>query len=546
MRIRAGKISLKRNKGRLGELLLPVCIMAMLLLLLAAYVFRANQKISLHNVKTASLPAFSVKGVLDGSYQDGWMKWFNDNYWGRAVTVKLHNQIQYSVFRDGNGDWLLGKDGMIYSGDNALKYSAGGIVESQDQSVFDDYAKQVAYFQSELSKYNKDFVYLLTPWKVEIYPEMISWRHRLLASNYVGYGETNRDKIIKAFEKYGVHFYDMTNDILRLRDTADYEVFSKTGHHWTLTAVANEMSPLFDRIQAFAPHISFPSVTVTGVKDELYETDMDVYDNENVFFGKLSEEYISPSISYSDMSPNKVYIYGTSMCAQILDALAQDEKYRAFDEVTFQERFVRSRIVNDGGRTETYYRNTDPPSVADTMAHIRDSDLIIMESGALTGTDEKAHLKFLEYVNKNIGKLNYNLGDDLLKYTVDSAGASWINFYGLEPWGRWSKGDSTVVLHGNALKDASSDIEVFMTLRSYHAERLVDVLVNGCVVAALQAEQEPLNYAFDIPASLIQEGENSIELSLHGELYSPYEVGESQDKRYLGLGITSMALEAEY
>ena len=46
-----------------------------------------------------------------------------------------------------------------------------------------------------------------------------------------------------------------------------------------------------------------------------------------------------------------------------------------------------------------------------------------------------------------------------------------------------------------------------------------------------------------IPAGIVRPGENTIEFSVSGPVYSPKETGESDDIRYLGLGIESLVLE---
>lgn len=386
--------------GSFERTVLPIGLFGFLLVLFVSFLLRIGDRGTLVGVQLMTMPEFTLSGFVDGSYQSNWGKWLNDNFCGHTFVVKCHNQLQYSVFKDGNGDWGLGKDYMIFSRGNAMNYTMGERSWIADQAAFDEYAESVYSLQEKLREQGKDFIYLLTPMKVEIYADQLSWNYRLVAGKYLGKRENNRDRLIAAFMKYGVNYYDMTDDFVQMRAEADYEVFPKTGHHWSLTAVAYEMNTLFEKISPMTPNIHYPCVDVISLRDEVYFTDVDIYNSENIFKGVLCDRYTYPDIQYTQKSDANVYIFGTSMSCGVMDALAVDEQNQAFNELVYQSYFTYKVIADENGKSVQTYQESDSPDTLQIMEHIQNSNLIIMESPAIAGIME-THTKFLNYLNQN-------------------------------------------------------------------------------------------------------------------------------------------------
>lgn len=528
---------------KISRILLPGLVFAFLIFLLVCFVFRGKNKTSLVGVTLASEPLFTADGLFNGTYQSGWGKWLNDNFYGHTFFVKCHNQIQYSLFRDGNGDWVLGKGFNIQSSGSSYAYATGGKL-SASQETLDAYAEKVKKLQTELEQYGKDFIYLLTPAKAAVYSDELPWYDKLIAARYVGQSQTNQEKMIAAFEKYGVNYYSMSEDILKMRETADFEIFPKTGYHWTLTAVATELGQIMDDLRSLGPHIDFPDLQVVGLNDEVYLTDKDIYTQENVFKGVLSEEYHSPIIEYSHRSPNKVYFFGTSMTTAMYYALTTGSHDRAFDDILFQEYFTFQWFNNENGEQKINYKASDPESAYKILENIRDRDLVIMEHSGLRGAPEP-HYKFLDYVVGNIGAgLYYQPGTELIDISDETIWANMKDFYGLRDEGsRWTEDAPTITVYGDRLYNAGRNAIFRFTAGSYGMEHTVKVKVNGETVETLQIAPTPRDYAVTIPAEFLRDDANTVELHIMEDILSPKKRGESDDWRYLGLAIYSMRLE---
>ena len=77
-----------RSVAGRGALLLPVCLFGFLLVLLAGVLLRLENKSTLFNVTLASKPEYTAAGFIEGSYQNAWDKWLQDNFYGHTAVIK--------------------------------------------------------------------------------------------------------------------------------------------------------------------------------------------------------------------------------------------------------------------------------------------------------------------------------------------------------------------------------------------------------------------------------------------------------------------------
>lgn len=529
------------------ENLLFLFVVANMVCLFVFYFLRSDEKTPLKNPVPSESPKqlATLDGFFDGSFQKEWESWFNENFPGHSDAVRLHNQIEYSVFCDGVDGWLQGKDGYLFSGGSST-YTDGSLAFIGRQSDYDEYAQKVFALQSNLAELGKEFVYLLTPIKAEIYFDRLPWNERLIADRYASRGTTMRDALIDAFDRFGVHYYDLTPDLRQMKeDNPDFDVFASTGHHWTLTAAASEMTTLFQALSRMTPPRLIPKLSVTGLSDQVFETDKDIINKFNVDHIKTIHPYQKPVIAYEKQSDADVCLFGTSMSIEIVNALFTSASQRAFKRLVYFHYFTTTYFYDENGASSKSFNSDAKPEDENVLQYIKDSDLVLMESQALTGIPG-THVKFLDYVNENIDKIeHYNPGDNLILYTSDLSGAKLEGFHNLENWGRWTSGQTcSFHLNGNALKEISGDAVIRTSLKSYEVDQDVGVIFNGERLCTLHVTPDFAGYAVPIPESLIQENENVIQLTIDGHVYTPKELNRSGDVRYFGLGIESLTVEA--
>lgn len=375
---------------KISRLIVPYGALGLLLFLLAATGWRL-----LHN--TEILPEAGMGKILDGTLQKEWDVWMTEHFFGRSGVVSAHNQIHYSLFGDASGNWICGKERYLFSRGQVENYlqMEGEVPEAQE---YDDFARKVYRMQTSLERAGKEFVYILTPNKVEIYPEKLPWYAQMIARHETAESRGSHARLVDAFRKNGVHYYDTTQDILRMKEESEFDVFARTGHHWTFTACAREMNPLFEGMKPLTPGIDYPVVDVLGVTDEVCAYDLDILNAQKVWFGHNRDiAYQSPVLAYPKMSPSDVYWFGTSYGALFTIALYQAPEARAFDRLVFQQYFTGRYVFDGQGISAEEFTQEDTPEDIHVMENIQDGDLIIMEQQADSGI-YPTHVKFVDYV----------------------------------------------------------------------------------------------------------------------------------------------------
>lgn len=381
-----------------SDRVLPLGVMGLLCFLLAASGVRFIRS---GEVSSGVLDAFSetgTGGIFDGRVQEAWGEWFTDHFFGHSAAVSAHNQISYSLFGDASGNWICGKDWYLFSAGQVEKY-----IQVKEElwtpQEYDDYAKKVYKMQTALQAAGKEFVYILTPNKVEIYPEQLPWYHRFILEHGVDEAQGGHSCLTEAFDRNGVHYYDCTQDLLRIKEEADFDAFARTGHHWTLTACAQEMNAIFAGIGPATPGIAYPEIEVVGITDEICSYDLDILQAQKVWFGHNKDvHYQSPLIAYPKMSETKVYWFGTSYGALFTQAMYQGIDARAFKRLVFQQYFTGLYSFDEKGISASEFTAEDTPEDIGVMDNIWNNDLIIMEQQADSGV-YPTHVKFVDYVN---------------------------------------------------------------------------------------------------------------------------------------------------
>lgn len=112
----------------INKVIAPIGILGFLVFLLLTFCIRFENKTVLNGVILTEYPSkVTLASVTHGEFQKNFGKWMTDNFYGHTVVVKCHNQMEYSIFHDGIGDWLVGRDGYLYSKSQTQMYTGGGM-----------------------------------------------------------------------------------------------------------------------------------------------------------------------------------------------------------------------------------------------------------------------------------------------------------------------------------------------------------------------------------------------------------------------------------
>ena len=170
-------------------------------------------QIELENRKAAQSPAFSIEGLLDGSWQSSFAIWMQDQFVLRDQWINAQRATDEIVFQKvEEGGILIGKDQWMFT-----KLFT---VDDSTQKQLDKNVQAVSDFAA---KYPGKVTFLLAPSASVIYSEELPDGAPMVDENAM---------LDEIFSEIG-----QSADVLDLRDVftanKDQYLYFKTDHHWT-------------------------------------------------------------------------------------------------------------------------------------------------------------------------------------------------------------------------------------------------------------------------------------------------------------------------
>lgn len=260
-----------------------------------------NKRINLEGaVKLAEKPRLNTSGWLDGSFQQNFEKYINDNIGFRPAFVRVRNQIAYSLFGKINAAYVIrGKENYLYE-INYLKAYNGTDFVGTDSIYFK--ARQVKQLQDSLAKLNKTLLICLAPGKGSFYPEYFPKRFRKPPTNL-----TNQKIYAKAFREMGVNHIDFNSWFLAMKDTSQYCLYPKYGIHWSEYGMLLSADSLISYIEHIKG-IDMPDIQLSDFKvtKQLNRTDYDIANGLNLVFKLPVDAMCYPRVQWENASGKKM------------------------------------------------------------------------------------------------------------------------------------------------------------------------------------------------------------------------------------------------
>lgn len=263
-------------------------IQAILLVLLMAAPFiqrthRFFPEIKLHGVETPPpRPVLSVRSWFDGAYAPAAEAYLGFRIGGRALAVKLHNQIRYSLFRSVAGSSgtriTLGTNGWLYETEYVNKYLDRTGMDPPGGAGF---VGNLRALQDELEKRGIVFALVVTPSKPEIVPEHLP--NRVVARRAGNVAPNAYETLVPALKRAGVRVVDGHAYFKTLHAEGTPDLFARGGTHWTYAACFGFCRHLLETLQPLLPdRIRVPDLT-DGARQQAQGTDRDLADLLNLF-----------------------------------------------------------------------------------------------------------------------------------------------------------------------------------------------------------------------------------------------------------------------
>lgn len=286
-------------------------------------------RLQLHGTfKQAEKPKLSWNSWMDGSFQSAYETYFNQRQGLRVYFIRVHNQIHYSLFGTapdtGGTVIVVGKDGYLYEQSYVKLYNTENRYPEEDLR---DIARRVRRLQDEVRKMGVGFLLVISPSKVEIYPEHLP-EERLLPGR--DQRKSTYDVFIPMLKEEGVELIDTKELFVDWKKTEPYPLFARTGTHWNYISAGRVVGLMMDRLSGQLGR-SLPLIELIDVKVDrtIYGADNDLGDLMNLWTRKrLAGDQYHPVFRRSpgdgERKPD-ILIVGDSFCHTIVDVLNNND-----------------------------------------------------------------------------------------------------------------------------------------------------------------------------------------------------------------------------
>lgn len=168
---------------------------------------------------------FSMRGWFEGYYQEGYEKWHSENIGFRPDLVRLHNQVEYSLFGNVSAKQVVvGKEGYLYE-ENYLKAYTGRDYLGRTQ--INEMVERVKQIQDSLEKKGITLVVCLAAGKASFYPEFIPDSYGPASDS------TNYKVFASVLQQNNVNTIDFNKWFLSMKGKTEFPLYPKTGIHWS-------------------------------------------------------------------------------------------------------------------------------------------------------------------------------------------------------------------------------------------------------------------------------------------------------------------------
>jgi len=243
-------------------------------------------------------PRLTWENWADENFQSSTEKYLNQQFGFRNWFVRLHNQVEYSLFKKSNAhSVIVGKKGYLYEENYIKSYYGRDFI---GDSLMPAKVKRQKFLQDTLASLGKELVIVITPGKGWFYPEYIP--------DYLR-GEktkTNYETFIKDAARERLQVIDFNAWFMNQKNVAPYPLYPKTGIHWSRYAMNLVIDSLLHYIEKNR-NIDLADVSIGKVRlsKKLIEPDRDIEDGSNLLFDIPNQPMAYADITYNDTAKNK-------------------------------------------------------------------------------------------------------------------------------------------------------------------------------------------------------------------------------------------------
>lgn len=230
----------------------------------------------------APKPTLTFQNCCDGSFQNETEAYLKQNFGFRQPLIRLYNQYLWDFYNTSIGNYgilAVGKDGWLFepwSVDDyyQIQYLQHAINADQMVKQLASEAKRVYQLQHILEPYGCHLFVSLVPSKDMLYPEYLP-DHPI--ANFKSETKMSARSFFKdEYKRLGVNYLDFGEYFQRVKDTADFTIFPKTGTHWSRYSAIFAADTLIRYIEHLG-NINIPNLVIgQRTLQDAHEADMDL------------------------------------------------------------------------------------------------------------------------------------------------------------------------------------------------------------------------------------------------------------------------------
>lgn len=237
--------------------------------------------------------SLKIDSWFNGSYQDNITKYSNEKFGFRPFFVRLHNQLNYSLYDEVNAAGVIvGKENYLYE-ENYIRAYNGTDFLGKDS--IDRKLEKLAVINDSLKKNDVDLIVAFAAGKGTFYPEYFPEKDQNKKAEI-----TNQSYFRSKLNQYNISYIDYNTWFKQAKDTSKYLLYPKYGIHWSYYGMVKAADSLIRYIEDLR-EIDLPNIEITDIKlsKKLKFTDYDIGEALNLLFQPSTEAMAYPKFRWA-------------------------------------------------------------------------------------------------------------------------------------------------------------------------------------------------------------------------------------------------------
>ena len=289
-------------------------------------------------------PVYTFDGLVDGSFQSNADVYIKENTDFRADFVRLHNQIDYTLFGNINTILTLGKNNYIF--DPNYIYALEG-KDFLSDSIKSHEKKSFASAKQILDSLNIPLFFIIAPNKANFYKEYLPAEFKKSRNN-------NQTFFKKLVLENNVTVLDMDAHFYDIKITSEHTLMPKYGAHWSTYGASLVADTLLRQVEKkLKKKVASYKITSIDKISEAKFNDDDYLASLNLIAKWKSPELSYPQLSFIDGYKPNLLIISDSFFWNFYDLGVVENCFSSLTEFWYYNKSVyntkRSKVANRTG-----------------------------------------------------------------------------------------------------------------------------------------------------------------------------------------------------